>query len=85
MAEDISDEQYWREKAQELHQELSSTQVLLEKAEELAERRLELVAQKDETIKQLSVEITRLGMEVNSAREAAASSVHRYIEETAGR
>jgi L-lactate utilization protein LutB len=78
---DISDEQYWREKAQELHQELASTQVLVEKAEELAERRLELIAQKDETIKQLSVEITRLGVEINAARSAAANAVKDYIGE----
>jgi len=61
-------------------QRAESTAVLLEKEEAVNERLKTIIRQKDVTIEALSVEIRRLGVEINNARTAAAGSVREYIE-----
>jgi hypothetical protein len=83
VAEELTDSEkidwLWRRVEAE-RQRAESTAVLLEKEESVNDRLKTIIRQKDVTIEALSVEIRRLGVEVNDARTAATESVREYIE-----
>ena len=63
------------------HKEKASLQLALDLAEGKIDRLQEQIRKRDETVKEMTLELIRLYQEVNSARAAAAKAVTEYIAE----
>ena len=63
------------------HKEKASLQLALDLAEAKISRLQEQIRKRDETVKEMTLELIRLYQEVNSARAAAAKAVTEYIAE----
>ena len=63
------------------HKEKASLQLALDLAEGKIDRLQEQIRKRDETVKEMTLELIRLYQEANSARAAAAKAVTEYIAE----
>ena len=87
MSEELTDlqkiEQLWKHRDKD-NERLASLQLLLDVAEDKIDQQDRIIKQLKSTIDALTNEIKRLGIEINNARSAAATSVQEYRAETGG-